>query len=60
MRKPRASLTGYAIEVAVVRVGSAPLASIGPLAEYEIRHATTASTPYPLDPQLPSTYGFLP
>jgi hypothetical protein len=32
-----------------------PLASTGPLAEYEIRQATTASTSYPVEPQLPST-----
>jgi hypothetical protein len=42
-RKPRASLTGYAAEVSVVRVGSAPLASIGPVAVKEIRQTTIAS-----------------
>jgi len=44
MRKPRASLTGYVIDVAVVRVGSVPVASTGPRAENVIRHTIVAST----------------
>ena len=43
-RNPRASLTGYGVDVSVVRVGSVPLASIGPVALKEIRQTTIASS----------------
>jgi hypothetical protein len=44
MRKARASLTGYATPVLVVRLGSEPLAETGPVASNEIAHRTSASS----------------
>jgi hypothetical protein len=59
-RKARDSLTGYGASATVVRAGREPAVSIGPLAVNEILQVTTASSGYPPERQLASTYGFLP
>src|ERR671924_226894 len=46
--------------VLVVRSGSDPLALTAPEATNEIDQCTSASTAYPPEPQLASTYGFRP